>query len=206
MLGVSTSGYYDYLKRESSKQELLKEEIKVKTKEIHKESFEIYGAPKIEKLLKKLGYETSLKTVSNYMSEMDIKARYIKKHIVTTGDSDFGTHLTNILDGEYNPSNPNELWCTDITYIWTRNGFVYLTSVMDLFSKKIIAWMISNSLNTDAVVKCIEKAKKRRDLSNPVIIHSDRGSQYVSRKYYEVLGEQLIPSYSRKLTRGIMLA
>ena len=132
------------------------------------------------------------------MSEMDIKARYIKKYIVTTKDSDFGTHLTNILAREYNPLNPNELWCTDITYIWTRSGFVYLTSVMDLFSKKIIAWVISNSLNTDAVVKCIEKSKARRNLSNPVIIHSDRGSQYVSHKYYEVLGKELIPSYSRK--------
>ncbi len=195
---MSTSGYYDYLKREPSKQELLKEEVKDKIKEIHKDSFEIYGAPKIKRLLNKYGYETSLKTVSNYMSEMDIKARYIKKYIVTTKDSDFGTHLTNILAREYNPLNPNELWCTDITYIWTRSGFVYLTSVMDLFSKKIIAWVISNSLNTDAVVKCIEKSKARRNLSNPVIIHSDRGSQYVSHKYYEVLGEQLIPSYSRK--------
>ena len=181
-----------------SKQELLKEEVKGKIKEIHKQSFEIYGAVKIEKLLKKSSYKTSLKTVSNYMSEMDIKARYIKKYIVTTKDSDFGTHLANILDREYNPSNPNELWCTDITYIWTKSGFVYLTSVMDLFSKKIIFWVISNSLDSKAVVKCIEKAKKRRNLSNPVIIHCDRGIQYVSRKYYEVLGEQLIPSYSRK--------
>lgn len=107
------------------------------------------------------------------MSEMDIKARYIKKYIVTTKDSDFGSHLNNILDRDYNPLNPNELWCTDITYIWTRSGFVYLTSVMDLFSKKIIAWVISNSLNTESVVKCIEKAKARRNLSNPVIIHRD---------------------------------
>lgn len=159
--------------REPSRQAVLKEEVKDKIKDIHDESFGIYGAPKIKQMLHQTGYKTSQKTVKNYMKEMNIKARYIRKYTVTTKDSNFGTHLKNILNREYNPSHPNEMWCTDITYIWTRSGFVYLTSVMDLYSKKIISWEISNTLNTDSVVKCIEKAKKRRTLSEPVIIHRD---------------------------------
>ncbi len=132
------------------------------------------------------------------MKQENLKARYRRRNKHNTLTSDFNIKLTNILERNFDPDQPNALWCTDITYIWTQEGFVYLTSVMDLFSKKIIAWELSKTLCADAVVRCVAKAISRRRLTHPAVIHSDRGTQYVSKKYLEVLGNQLIPSYSRK--------
>ena len=78
------------------------------------------------------------------------------------------------------PDRPNAVWCSDITYIWTIDGFVYLTSIMDLFSRKIIAWTLSETLEVSCVIDTINKAKARRSVDRPLIIHSDRGSQYVA--------------------------
>ena len=83
------------------------------------------------------------------------------------------------------PDRPNAVWCSDITYIWTTDGFVYLTSIMDLFSRKIIAWTLSQTLEVSCVINTINKAKARRNTKLPLIIHSDRGSQYVSQAYRE---------------------
>jgi transposase len=110
------------------------------------------------------------------MREMGIKAQWIKPFTTTTGDSDSSTELTNILDEQFNPERPNAVWCTDITYIWTQNGFVYLNCVMDLFARKIIAWTLSNTMEVSNVVATINKAKAYRNIESPLIIHSDRGA------------------------------
>ena len=97
------------------------------------------------------------------MREMGIKAQWIKPFTTTTRDSDFSTELANILDEQFNPERPNAVWCTDITYIWTKNGFVYLNCVMDLFARKIIAWTLSNTMEVSTVVATIDKAKTYRN-------------------------------------------
>ena len=116
---------------------------------------------------------------------------------ITTKDSDFSTELQNILDEQFNPDRPNAVWCSDITYIWTIDGFVYLTSIMDLFSRKIIAWTLSKTLEVSCVIDTINKAKARRNIDQPLIIHSDRGSQYVATEYKKVT-ENMQRSYSKK--------
>ena len=97
-------------------------------------------------------------------------------YTVTTKDSDFSNLLDNVLNEEFNPSTPNAVWCTDITYLWTNQGFVYLTSIMNLFSRKIISWTLSKTLEVSCVLETINKATERRELIQPLIIHSDRGS------------------------------
>ena len=190
-LDVSRLGFYDYLKRVPSKTKLRKERIIKEIKKIHKESYEIYGSPKITELLNKKGKKVSQKYVYSIMKENNIKAKYIKPYIQTTVSHDFSDKLKNLLNRHYNPTKPNVAWCTDITYIWTYDdGFVYLTSVMDLYSRSIIS---------DEVLKCIEKAKERRNIENPLVIQSDRGVQYTSTKYRELTSE-FIRSYSRKGT------
>ncbi len=114
------------------------------------------------------------------MREMGIRAQWVKPWTTTTRDSDFSSELKNILDEQFNPDAPNTAWCTDITYIWTQDGFVYLNCVMDLFSRKIIAWTLADTMEVSTVVTTINKAKNIRKLDNPVIIQTDRGSQYVS--------------------------
>ncbi len=199
-IDVSRSGFYDYLKRVPSKTKLRKERITKEIKKIHKESYEIYGSPKITELLNKHGEKVSQKYVYSIMKENNIKAKYIKPYIQTTVSHDFPDKLKNLLNRHYNPTKPNVAWCTDITYIWTYDdGFVYLTSVMDLYSRSIISWVLTKTMDADEVLKCIEKAKERRNIENPLVIQSDRGVQYTSTKYRE-LTREFIRSYSRKGT------
>ncbi len=111
------------------------------------------------------------------MRELGIKAIWVSPYKRTTIDPDFDFRLKNILDRNFNPKAPNAVWVTDITYIHTLTGFVYLTSVMDLYSRAIVGWHLSDSLSTAGVVKAIENSKRNKVLDTPVIIHSDRGVQ-----------------------------
>jgi transposase InsO family protein len=197
VLGVSRNGYYSFRKRLPSDRQKRKEAIMEKIIAIYNESHQIYGAPKITNVLKSEGEKISEKTVGNYMRELGIRAQYVKPYTVTTIDSDFSIELKNILDEEFNPSEPNAVWCSDITYIWTYEGFVYLTSIMDLFSRKIIAWELSTTLEAKWVVETINRAKKARRIDKPLVMHSDRGIQYTCSAYKEAT-EGFINSYSKK--------
>jgi putative transposase len=135
ILGVSRSCYYSFKKRLASDRLQRKEAIMDKIITIYNESHQNYGAPKITKALQEKGERISEKTVGNYMREMGIKAQYVKPYTVTTIYSDFSTQLKNILNEEFNPTEPNAVWFSDITCIWTYEGFVYLTSIMDLYSR-----------------------------------------------------------------------
>ena len=200
ILNISRSGFKSWKHRKKSHQQLHKELIKEMILTIYHKNKEIYGAPKITYILRQKGIKISMKTVSNYMREMGIKACYIKHWTKTTISKNFTADLKNLLKREFNPDRPNAFWCTDITYIWTYDeGFVYLTNVMDLYSRKIIAWTLSRTLEVEEVLKCIEMARKRRKTANPVIIHSDRGVYYTS-KLYKKLTAGLILSYSKKGT------
>lgn len=197
---LSKSGYYEYLKRKPCKTKIRKENITKEIIEIHNDSYEIYGAPKITQILKCNGHIISERYVSNIMHENGIKACYIKPYTVTTKNCDFSNKLKNVLDRKFDPDKPNAVWCTDITYIWTyEDEFVYLTSIMDLYSRKIIAWTLSKTMEVDEVLKCLEQAKQRRQTDDPIVIQSDRGSQFVSKRYQELTSD-MITSYSRKGT------
>lgn len=196
-LGVSRSGYQAFLKHRSSEAELRKERVKKRIREIYDGSHQNYGAPKITRELQKEGERISERTVSTYMREMGIRAQWVKPWIATTIDSDFSKELHNILDEQFNPDRPNAVWCTDITYIYTHEGFAYLTSVMDLYSRKIIAWVLAPTLEAKYVVEAINLAKARRKTDQPLVLHSDRGVQYVSQAYRDAT-EKFQLSYSHK--------
>lgn len=197
ILGVSRSGYRAWLHHVPSDKEKRRDEVKSRIQDIYNDSKQNYGAPKITAVLRKNGEVISERTVGTYMRQMGIRAQWSKPWTVTTKDSDFSTELQNILNEQFNPERPNAVWCTDITYIWTVNGFVYLTSVMDLYSRKIIAWTLSETLEVSCVIDTITKAKARRKVNQLLIIHSDRGSQYVSKQYKKVT-ESMQRSYSKK--------
>ena len=194
-LGVSRSGYRAFLNRKVSPTRQRKAAIKKQIQHIYDDSNQNYGAPKITKELRKSGECISQRTVGKYMREMGIKAQWIKPWTTTTRDSDFSKELHNVLDEQFNPDRPNAVWCTDITYIWTTDGFVYLNCIMDLYSRKIIAWTLADTLEVPSVISTINKAKASRDTDNPLIIHSDRGSQYVS-EAWRLATEGMTRSYS----------
>ena len=163
----------------------------------HEESHGIYGAPKIAAGMRKRGERISDKTVGNYMREMGIKACYIKRRTQTTRNSNFSRELKNVLERDFSPKRPDAAWCTDITYLWTYEGFVYLTSIMDLFSRKIISWVLSDTLEARWVAEAVEKAKKKRKVEKPLVIHSDRGIQYTCKDYMKA-AQGFKRSYSEK--------
>lgn len=197
ILGVSRNGFYSFKSRRPSKQQIKKETRMEEIKKIHDESHQNYGAPKITAVLTREGEKISERTVGNYMRELGIKAQYIKPYTQTTVNSNFSEELQNILNEQFNPPSPNDVWCSDITYIWTYEGFVYLTSIMDLFSRKIISWVLSDTLEAKWVVDAINKAKKNRNVDKPLVMHADRGIQYTC-SLYQKATEGFINSYSKK--------
>lgn len=196
-LGVSLSGFKAWKKRKPSKTELRRNQIKEEIVDIYNASYQNYGAPKITIELHKNGETISERTVGKYMQQIGIKAQWVKPYTRTTVNPDFSSSLKNILNEQFNPEQPNAVWCSDITYIWTEEGFTYLTSIMDLYSRKIIAWTLSETLEAVHVSDTVRKAMKERKVTAPLVIHSDRGSQYVSEAYRQA-AEGHVLSYSKK--------
>ncbi|QUC04279.1 IS3 family transposase [Atopobium sp. oral taxon 416] len=131
------------------------------------------------------------------MRKMGICALWVRHWTHTTTDSDFDLRLQNILDEQFSPDMQNAVWVSDITYIWTEKGFVYLTSVMDLFSRKILAWVLSRTLEAKNVVETVQKAVGERNGVKPKVFHNDRECQYVSDEFLEATRE-MTNSYSKK--------
>ena len=166
-------------------------------KTIYDESHKIYGAPKIAAKMRQKGDKVSERTVGKYMREIGIRACYRKHRTRTTRDCDFSSELKNILNRNFQPERPDAAWCTDITYIWTDGGFVYLASIMDLYSRKIISWALGETLEAKWVLEAVEKAKEERRVRQPLVIHSDRGVQYTCGDYEEATAG-MERSYSEK--------
>lgn len=197
ILGVSRNGYYSFKHREPSESQLRKEMILEEILKIYEDSYQNYGAPKITQVLLSKEIAVSEKTVGNYMRQLGIKAQYVKPYTKTTIDSNYSDELRNILAGQFSPAEPDAAWCSDITYIWTFDGFVYLTSIMDLYSRKIIAWVLSDTLEAKWVVEAVGEAKEKRGVTKPLVLHSDRGTQYTCNDYCKAT-EGIMASYSKK--------
>ena len=177
-------------------QELRKMDLQRKIMRIYEGSNQIYGAPKIARILRKNGECVSERTVTRYMKEMGIHAWYRRPYTITTQSIDFTEKLKNVLNREFSPEEPDSVWCTDITYISTEKGFYYLSCIMDLFSRKIIAWELGRTLETENVVAAIRKAMIQTG-KKPKLIHTDRGIQYTSQEYADET-KGITKSYSHK--------
>lgn len=197
ILGVSRSGYRAFKQRILSDCQSKKERRMEQIRAIYEESHGIYGAPKIAANMRRDGDRISDKTVGNYMREMGLRACYRKHHTQTTRNPNFSSELKNLLNRDFHPGSPNAAWCTDITYIWTCGGFVYLASIMDLYSRKIISWTLGETLEAKWVLEAVRKAKEVRHVAQPLVIHSDRGIQYTCGDYQEAT-EGMKRSYSAK--------
>jgi len=125
-----------------------------------------------------------MKEAGRYMRDMHIHAWYRRPYTRTTISEDFSNRLKNILKRDFSPAQPNAVWCTDITYIHTEKGFFYLSCIMDLYSRKIVAWELGRTLETESVIRAIKKAVNRTGCK-PKVLHSDRGVQYTSEAYAE---------------------
>jgi putative transposase len=199
-LGVSSSGYYEWKKRPLSEQAKRKKELTSEINEIHDKSYGVYGSPKITDQLEKRGYVVSSRTVQRIMKDQGIKSRSVKKFKVQTTDSNHNHRIyPNLLDQHFNTDSPGKVWVADITYIWTSEGWLYLASIMDLYSRKIIGFNMGPRLTKELVIVALKRAKAIQPPKPGLIHHSDRGSQYASEDYIEHLNTAPITiSMSRK--------
>nr|WP_231514867.1 IS3 family transposase [Oceanobacillus salinisoli] len=163
------------------------------------ESGGTYGSPRVHDDLIEWGYIISQKTVARMMKEMGLRATPKERYINTT-DSNHNLRIyPNLLNQDFNVEKPNQVWVTDITYIWTLEGWVYLATVMDLFSRKIVGWSTASHMKKELVLKALNMALLLRQPSKRLIHHSDRGSQYCSTDYIDVLEDRKFEiSMSRK--------
>ena len=199
MLEVSRSGYHNYVRRKMSQRQLENQMLLERIRRIHHLSRGLYGSPKIYQELRKLGLNYNKKRIVRIMRINGIRAKTKRKYKRTT-DSNHGYPVAeNILGQDFNSTVLNKVWVSDITYIWTKEGWLYLCCILDLCSRMIVGWHIDITLSSSLVITALSHAITNRG-ENPVIIfHSDRGSQYASeevRKYLQ--GHKMIQSMSRK--------
>ena len=191
VLQVSKSGYYRWVKAKPSLRTLRSLRIQASVKQVYEDSNQIYGSVKIaDQLGKDDRLETACRnTVAAAMREMGLKSRVSKKFTPTTTVTDPSKiPAPNILDQSFTADAPNRKWVTDITYLPTQLGWAYLAVVLDLFSRKVVGWSMSESLATPLVNAALRNAiEARRPDTTSLLHHSDRGSQYTSDDYQQTL-------------------
>lgn len=191
VLGVSTSGFYGSLEREPGPRAQRTAAIRADVLKVYDDSYGIYGSCKIaEQLRENDQMETACRnTVARAMKEMGIKSRVSKQFRPTTtaGDPD-KKPADNILDQDFQATAPNQKWVADITYLPTLAGWVYLSVVIDLFSRKVVGWAMGDRLTTPLVTGALKLAiEQRRPEGSSLIHHSDRGCQYTSEAFQQIL-------------------
>jgi putative transposase len=191
LLDVSSSGYYASVDREPSPRAQRRERIDAAVRHVHAQSHAVYGSYKIaQELVKNDDLETACRnTVARAMRELGLKSRVSKAFTPTTTKSDPTKQpAPNTLDRDFTATRPNQKWVTDITYLPTLAGWVYVAVVLDLFSRKIVGWSISDSLATPLVAAALRRAiESRRPVGKELLHHSDRGCQYTSDAYQQTL-------------------
>lgn len=199
VLDVSKSGYYKYLRNKSQMEPEI-DELDNKIKAAFEDSKETYGSPRIYLALQKQRIEISESTVARRMRILEITPK-VKKKFKNTTDSKHDMPIApNILNREFEVSEPGCVWVGDITYIRLRHSFVYLTTVIDLADRMVVGWSLSDNMtDKHTTIAAFENALKNRPIKKGLIFHSDRGSQYASNDFRNVLAENnCIQSMSRK--------
>ena len=186
-LGVSRSGYYAWRKREPS--ERCKEDARLTELigEIHTESRGTYGVPRVHAALIAGGDSCGKNRVARLMSEAGWRSRVKKKFKATTNSKHSLPIAPNLLEQDFSADSPNHVWVSDITYIWTDEGWLYLATTMDLHSRAIVGWAMDSHMKSELVVSALKMALKWRTPAEGMIHHSDRGVQYASRAFQAAL-------------------
>jgi putative transposase len=199
VLAISPSGYYAWLKRGESRRVREDRRLLVEIKAIHRQSRGTYGSPRVHAELNGRQMHHGRNRVARLMRENGIRAKQKRKFKATTNSKHSRPVAPNLLERDFTADMPDRKWLADITYIPTREGWLYLAAILDLYSKLIVGWSLSKRMTKDLVLKALEMAVGRRRPLPGLIHHSDRGSQYASEKYQEALCDhRMICSMSRK--------
>ena len=199
VLEASPSGFYDWLRRPESQRAAEDRALIEKIQAVHNESRRTYGSPRVHASLKAAGYRIGRKRVARLMRENDIRPRTKRKFKVTTDSRHDHPIAPNLLDRQFTVEAPNTVWLADLSYIWTREGWLYLAVVLDLFSRQVVGWAMDEQMPQELTLAALDMALKRRRPLPGLMHHSDRGSQYAAGAYQKRLVEHgIVCSMSRK--------
>ncbi len=192
VLQVSRSAYYSWHKAGSSMRQQNNQALVEHISKIHQQSHETYGSPRIWHALRQQGIQCSRKRVARLMRLHGIRAKMVRRFKITTRSRSTQVVAPDLVQRQFLIHQPNRVWTSDITYIWTREGWVYLAVVLDLCSRMIVGWELSSRLTADLVTSAVKRALYWRNPNDDLILHSDRGSQYASTELRSLAKEQMI--------------
>ena len=196
VLRVSKSGFYAWRRRpKNTKNDKLLDEIK----KAFQASRRTYGVPRIYKVLKAKGIIVSKNKVEKLMKLHNITPQTKKKATCTTDSNHSNKVSKNLLNREFKASKPNEKWVSDITYIHTKEGWLYLAVIIDLFNREVVGWHMNDSIDKSLVIKALTMALKKGNIPSTLLFHSHLGSQYASNEFQQLLKKHnIVSSMSRK--------
>lgn len=187
VLGVSRQGYYAHVARGPSDRVQRDAELQERVRAVHDSSKQRYGSPRVLAELKREGFAASKRRVERAMRSMGLSARAPRRFRITTTANERHLVAPNRLARDFTASRPNERWVTDISYVWTNEGWAYVAVILDLFSRAVVGWALDTTLSTRLPKDALAMALARRNAGEGLLHHSDRGCQYTSHEYRDVL-------------------
>jgi putative transposase len=188
VLGVKRNGYYRFQKRRGNQPEDPAHQALLNcVKAIAAANNHCYGSRRMQIALTKQGYAVGRNKARNLMKEAGVQVRYRKKYKVTTNSQHSQPVFDNLLNRQFAVAQPNQVYASDVTYIWTQEGWLYLAVVLDLYSRKVVGWSISARMKAQLVCDALTMAIGQRRPKAGLIHHSDRGSQYASKAFRRLL-------------------
>lgn len=199
VLGVSSSGYYDWFDRPESQRSRSNRSLVTRIRCFHQASHKTYGSPRIHRDLQASGEAVGINRIARLMKQARIQSKMAKRFVVTTDSKHTMQPAPDQLKRRFQTDAPNRAWVSDTTFIATRQGWLYLAVILDLYSRQVIGWAMSNRNDRQLVSSALIMAVWRRGMVKHVIIHSDQGSTYASSDYQQLLNQhKLSCSMSRK--------
>ncbi len=187
LLGISRSAFYAWCRRPTSHRGGLNGRLVAEMLRIHREVDRCYGSPRMREELLACGFGCGTNRVARLMRAHGIRAKHARRYRPTTDSAHAQPVAPNLLDRQFAVAAPNQVWASDVTYIWTREGWVYLAVILDLFSRRIVGWHLAPRLTRPLVLEALQAALRKRRPRPGWLHHSDRGSQYASHDYQSVL-------------------
>jgi putative transposase len=199
LLGVSRQGYYAYSDRPPPEQRPAELALRAEVTRVHRDSRGTYGSPRTLAALRAAGIPASKRRVERTMRALGLQGCQRRRFRTTTKANPAHPVAPNLLNRQFAASRPNQRWVTDITYIWTDEGWCYLAAILDLFSRRVVGWALDATLTTSLPLRALDAAIRRRAPQPGLQHHSDRGCQYTSQDYRAALSDLGIEvSMSRK--------
>jgi putative transposase len=189
LLGVTRQGYYAYANRPPSPRLEDEKRLGEAVRDAFVTSGETYGSPRVLRALRKDGLHVGKRRVERAMRGMGLTPPVPRRHVRTTVQEPMNPVAPNQLARDFTATRPNERWVTDITYVWTEEGWAYVAAILDLFSRAVVGWAIDSSLSTQLPLTALSRAVQRRRPAAGLLHHSDRGCQYTSNSYRQALAD-----------------